>query len=136
MTQFELFDAVELEEAISLADGGTAAAGTPGAIVEILDSGAAYMVELFDGWVTASKGDLISATPESSRAFVKTIGVEVVRPQQIRLVKPGSETVGHRSQLLMVLEELPDALVVEVADFAEFLRQKHQRQTAVRERVF
>jgi len=136
MTQFELFDAVELKEAILLTDGRIAAVGTPGAIVEILDNGAAYMVEMFDSWVkTNGKRDLVPADPEAPQAFVETLGLEVVRPQQIRLVKPASETVGHRPQLLMALEELPDALVAEVVDFAEFLRQKQQRQTVVSERV-
>lgn len=60
---------------------------------------------------------------------MQTIGLAVLQPQQIRLVQSAAETVGHRSQLLTTLEALPDALVAEVADFAEFLRQKHQRQT-------
>jgi hypothetical protein len=130
MTPFVLFDAIELSTSITLTGGETAAAGTPGTIVEVLSGGEAYMVELFGGWVKAStSGALISVDPTDPDAFTQTIGLEVLHPQQIRLVKSAAEVVGSRSQLLTTLDELPDALVAEVVDFAEFLRQKHQQQT-------
>ena len=44
---FQLFDAIKLTEEIPLADGGNAAVGTVGAIVDIFNNGEAYMVELF-----------------------------------------------------------------------------------------
>ena len=133
MTRFGLFDAVELSETVTLPDGGIAAAGTPGAIVEVLDDGSAYMVELFDGWVKKANahGALIPADPGDPEAFVETLGVEVVQPQQIRLVKSASETVSVRTQLLRTLDQLPEGLVAEVADFAEFLRQKQQRRALI-----
>ena len=88
------------------------------------------MVELFGGWVKASpNGALIWADRTAPNAFMQTIGLEVLLPQQIKLVKSAAEVVGSRSQLLTTLDDLPDALVAEVVDFAEFLRQKHQRQT-------
>jgi hypothetical protein len=136
MTRFELFDAVELREAVALTGGGTAAAGTPGAIVEVLHDGKAYMVELFNGWVKANiHGSLVTADPADPQAFTQTIGLEVVHPQQLRLRMPATETVGSRSRLLIALEELPETLVDEVMDFAEFLRQRQHRQVSTRERV-
>lgn len=136
MTRFELFDAVALKEAIPLTGGGTAGTGTPGAIVEVLSEGTAYMVELFGGWVQASAdGSMSPAHPAATGAFIETIGVEVVRAQQIKLVKHAAETVGSRSQLLIALEDLPEPLIAEVVDFAEFLRQKQRRQETTGARV-
>jgi hypothetical protein len=40
------------------------------------------------------------------------------------LLRPASETVGIRAQLLALIEELSDPLLQEIADFAEFLKQK------------
>ncbi|MBM3189277.1 MAG: DUF2281 domain-containing protein [Chloroflexi bacterium] len=131
MTRFQLFDAVKLKEAIALTGGKTAAAGTPGAIVEVLRDGEAYMVELFGGWVKRdAQGDLAPADRTDPEAFMETIGLETVDSQQLRLVKPASETVGVRSQLLMMLDELPEELLEEIADFAEFLQQKQRRRIA------
>ena len=68
MTRFELFDAVALKEAIPLTGGGTAGTGTPGAFVEVLSEGTAYMVELFGGWVQAS-ADGSNNSPKKSSWF-------------------------------------------------------------------
>ena len=136
MTDFRLFDAIELTEAVVLATGDTAPVGTPGTVVEILGDGEAYLVELFGGWVKAdAAGALVPAQDTDPSAFVETIGVEVVRPPQLKLVKVAMKTMGVRSHLLATLDELPEALVVEVADFAEFLRHKQQRQATAVERV-
>jgi hypothetical protein len=128
MTQFQLFDAVKLREPLLLAEGGTAAVDTPGAIVEVFNQGEAYMVELFGEWVkTDAEGQFIPVDPHEPGAFMETLGVETVAPQQICLVKPAQETVGARAKLLAILEVLPDALLEEVWEFAEFLQYKHQR---------
>jgi hypothetical protein len=55
---------------------------------------------------------------------METLGVETLYPHQLRLVEPAVKTVGARTHLLSVLDDLPENLVQEVADFAEFLRQK------------
>lgn len=128
MTQFQLFDSVKLKEAIPLTEGGTAEANTPGAVVEVFNQGEAYMVELFGAWVkTTSDGHFIPAHPNEEGAFMETLGVETVSPQQLRLVKPAQETVGARAKLLAILETLPETLLAEVQDFAEFLQHKQQR---------
>ena len=128
MTQFRLFDAVRLKEPISLAEGGTAAADTPGTIVEVFDQGEAYMVELFGEWVRAdAEGQFVQAASDEQGAFMETLGVETVAPQQICLVRPASEALGTRAKLLAVLETLPDVLLKEVQDFAEFLQYKHRQ---------
>ncbi|MBW4583070.1 MAG: DUF2281 domain-containing protein [Tildeniella nuda ZEHNDER 1965/U140] len=129
MAQFQLFDSVKLTEAIALADGELLPKGSPGAIVEVLKDGEAYLVELFGGWVKSNEeGNFIPATPDEPDAFVETLGVELAYPQQLQLVKAAQETTGIRGQLTAALNELPDDLVAEVRDFAEFLRQKQQKK--------
>jgi hypothetical protein len=92
MTQFQLFDSVKLMEAIMLSEGELAPEGTPGAIVEVLNDGEAYLVELFDGWVKSNeKGNFITATPDESDAFVETLGVELAYPQQLQLVNGANQ---------------------------------------------
>lgn len=128
MSQFQLFDAVELREEIPVEDGGTAPEGCPGAIVEVLNDGEAYMVELFGRWVTLSdNGDFANSTADTSDSFMETIGVETVTPHQIRLVVPASETVGVRAQLLALMDELPESTLEEVKNFAEFLKTKQAK---------
>lgn len=126
MTRFDLFDSVKLAEAVRLSDTEIAPAGTPGAVVEVLPGGGAYMVELFGGWTTRNAILDAEAEPADPEAFVKTLGVVTVAPHQLRLVIPASETVGPRAHLLSVVDDLPPELQEEVADFAEFLRQKRQ----------
>jgi hypothetical protein len=128
VTQFQLFDAVKLKEPIPLTEGGIAAVDTPGAIVEVFNQGEAYMVELFGEWVkTDAEGQFIPATLYEPGSFMETIGIETVTPQQLRLVKPAKETVGARGSLLAVLETLPESLLEEVQQFAEFLQYRQQR---------
>lgn len=92
---FNLFDTVKLKEAISLPEGAIAVAGTTGAIVEIINQGETYLVELFGDWVKYDdQNDLISATRDDPNAFIETIGVETAYPHQLTLVKPAEETVG------------------------------------------
>lgn len=128
--KFTLFDAVELTESITLVEGQMAPAGTRGAIVEVLDQGEGYLVELFGEWVQRHHaGRLIAAQPEEAAAFVETLGVTLLTPTQLRLRQPADQTVGERARLYTVVEALPAHLVKEVADFAEFLQQKAQQQT-------
>ncbi|MEZ2225000.1 MAG: DUF2281 domain-containing protein [Microcoleus sp.] len=128
MSKFQLLDAVTLTEAVALADGGVAPPETAGAIVEVFKNGEAYLVELFGGWVKAEVGgDFVPATQEQPESFMETIGVETVYPHQLQLVKSADEMMGIREHLLSVLNNLPDELVAEVCDFAEFLQEKQQK---------
>jgi hypothetical protein len=129
MTQFQLFDSVNLKEEIVLEDGETTPEGTPGAIVEVFKEGEAFMVELFGEWVkTNEEGDFVSANPEETGAFMETLGIEMVYPHQLTLVKPAREVMGVKAHLNVVLEQLSEDLLAEVSDFAEFLRQKQQQK--------
>jgi len=123
-----MFDSVKLTEAIPLTDGGTAAIGTVGAIVEVFKNGEAYMVELFGDWVKYDpQENFVPATPEEPKSFVETIGVETVYSHQLQLYKPASETVGLQTHLQSILDELSAVKLAEVRDFAEFLREKEQQ---------
>jgi hypothetical protein len=125
MSQFQLFDSIKLTDALPLDDGKIAPIGAPGAIVEVFNNGEAYLVELFGGWVTAEVGqDFSPADRREANSFMETIGVETVYPHQIRLVKSAGETNGVRSQLLALMDELPDAKLETIRDFAEFLKSK------------
>ncbi len=126
MSQFQLFDAVQLTETIPLTDGGVASVGTVGTIVEVLKEGEAYIVELFGNWVKYDhEGNFMPATLDESEAFMETIGVEIVNPQQIILTASAAQILSVREQLTLVLDNLSEDLILEVRDFAEFLQQKH-----------
>lgn len=126
--KFNLFDSVKLREAIALNSTHIAPEATLGIIVEVFSDGEAYLIELFGGWVKYdATDDLVPATPDDPDSFLETTGVATVYPHQLRLVKPASETVGIRAQLLASLEGMPDAMLEEITDFAEFLRQKQAK---------
>ncbi|MCL1475794.1 DUF2281 domain-containing protein [Argonema antarcticum] len=128
MMIFQLFDGVKLTEEIPLTDGGIAPIGTVGAIVEVLNNGEVYIVELFGGWVKYDDAEnFVPATQDEEGAFMESIGVETVYPNQLILTVPARETMGIRAHLAAVLDELPDELLAEVRDFAEFLQQKQQK---------
>lgn len=127
MTRFQLFDSVKLSESVTLAEGEVASAGTRGAIVELLADGEAYMVELFGDWVKIDdKGNWILASANDPDAFTETLGVATVSLGQIELLTPAEKTTGAKTHLLAIVEDLPEQAVIEVADFAEFLRQKQK----------
>ncbi|MFM7711651.1 MAG: DUF4926 domain-containing protein, partial [Microcystis sp.] len=66
--------------------------GTVGAIVEVLKNGEAYLVELFGDWVKYDEqGNFVSATQAEKEAFMETIGVEIVYPNQLVLAVPAKE---------------------------------------------
>ena len=133
MAAFELFDTVKLSEDVTLAEGEVAPAGTLGVIVEVLEADEAFLVELFGAWVELnSKGTAAQSEEKSPTAIMETIGVAMAQPEQLTLVKAAADTMGARGRLLTVLEELPEASVQEIVDFAEFLRQKQQRKLTPR----
>jgi hypothetical protein len=122
---YRLFDSVKLKEAISLSDGGMAAVGTVGAIVEVFNDGEAYLVELFGQWVKYDEQEnFVPATPDEKGSFMETIGIETVYPHQLELLERASTTVNVRGHLLSLLDELSEEKVAQVRDFAEFLQQK------------
>ena len=123
MKFFNLFDTVKTIEVIPLANGDIASIDTIGVIVEIYNDGEAYEVELFGNWVEYNQEwELIVSHSNSSNAFVETIAVITLYPQQISFVKPARETVGIRAQLLGVLDELSEEKLNQVKDFVETLR--------------
>ncbi len=125
--KFQMFDSVKLTESIPLSDDSSAQPGTVGAIVEVFNDGEAYLVELFGNWVKYDEQEnFIPADRAETGSFMETIGVETVYPQQLQLLKRAVPVM--RSQLLAVLDELPDDLLSEVKDFAEFLKQKQERR--------
>ena len=127
--QFQLFDSVKLTEEIPLTDGGTVAVGTVGAIVEVFNNGEAYLVELFGDWVKYDEQEnFVPASREHKGAFMETIGVETVYPQQLKLVKPARETMGVRGHLLAILDNLSEKELIEIRNFAESLQQKQQQK--------
>lgn len=131
MSEFQLFDEINLTQEVSLTDGGVAPPGTAGVVVEVFNHGEAYLVELFGRWVKAEVGgDFISANQDEPDAFMETLGVETVYSHQLQLVKAAREMMGVREHLAAVLDNLSDDLVAEVRDFAEFLQQKQQKQVS------
>ena len=129
-----LFDTVRLKEDIDLGEGVHAPAGTLGAIVEVLNQGEAYLVQCFGDWVKAdAEGNFEPADREDPEAFVEPLGVETVYPHQLQFVKPAEESVGVRAQLLTLIEDMPEVLLEEVKDFAEFIQQRKLRLTQASE---
>jgi len=58
-----------------------------GTIVEVLEPGQAFLVELFGDWVKLRKSDgLCRAEAQEEGAFRETLGVEVVYPQQMTTI--------------------------------------------------
>lgn len=130
MTRFQLFDHVKLTENIPLSDGGIAPQETRGTIVEVFNNGEAYLVELFGDWVKYnSEGNFITANKDEEDAFMQTLGVETVYENQMVLTVSAREIMGVKEHLNALLETLPDNLVLQVRDFAEFLQQR-QKLTA------
>jgi hypothetical protein len=100
MSQFQLFDSISLKMPLQLDSGSVAPIGSSGAIVEVFNDGEAYLVELFGGWVKADRqGDFVPVDGADAvtdpEAFMETIGVETVYPEQIHLVE--RETLGVRA---------------------------------------
>jgi len=127
--RFQLFDGVKLTEEIPLTDGGTAPPGTIGAIVEVLNDGEAYIVELFGGWVKYDEEqNFVPADRDEDGSFMETVGVETVYSHQLVLTVIASETMPVKAHLSAILDDLPEDLLAEVRDFAEFLQLKQQQK--------
>ncbi len=127
MTRFQLFDNVKLTENIPLNDGGIAHQETRGTIVEVFNNGEAYLVELFGDWIKYdAEGNFITANKDEKDAFMQTLGVETVYDHQMVLTVSAREIMGVKEHLNALLETLPDNLVLQVRDFAEFLQQRQQ----------
>ena len=95
MEQFNLFDRVQLIEPVALtgdfsnalANQDKAASGTLGTIVEVLEPGRVFLVELFGHWVRLKDTEgLHQASAEEKGAFRETLGVEVMRVDQMALL--------------------------------------------------
>ena len=130
MTQFNLFDRVRLLEPIALTDYISnvleapefASEGTVGDIVEVLEPGKVFLVELFGDWIVMdSDGYLHRAKREDENAFRETLGVETVHNQQIALVDRSNVM---KVNLFQMLNEMPEDLLQEVQTFAESLKDK------------
>ena len=135
MEHFELFDQVQLTEAISLCGEMSnalepltvAPVGTTGTIVEVLDPDEAFLVELFGDWVSLEdEAGLKRSTHDNPTAFRETLGVEVVKATQMNLLHRPSAIKGN---LFRLLDNMPESLLAEVQTFAEFLQHRQQRTT-------
>ena len=60
---------------------------------------------------------------------VSPVGVETVYDHQIVLTVSAREIMGAKEHLNALLETLPDNLISQVRDFAEFLQEKQQLTT-------
>jgi len=127
MTQFSLFDQVELIEPINLTsdfsnaleERPVASVGTPGTIVEVLGEGEAFLVEFFGDWIKVKTPEGLERAKEGEEgAFRETIGVETVYPQQMVLRYRAS----IKPNLFRLLDEMPESLLEEVQTFAQSLQ--------------
>lgn len=81
----QLFDSVELREAVALAEGQIVPAGTRGAVVELFQDGQMVLVELFGDLVkVAEDSHLVAASDDDPQAFAETIGLVTLSPRQVR----------------------------------------------------
>ncbi len=127
MEKFNLFDAVTLTKAVVLSNGTEAPAGSVAAIVEALDDGQAYLVEVFDQWIALDEsGRALSSHPSAQNGYQTSLGVAFVKQEEIELLYPAEETMGARGRLLTLMDQLPEEILHEVLDFAEFLQNKQR----------
>lgn len=77
--------------------------------------------------------NLVSADRDDPDAFIETIGVETVYPQQLSFVKPAEETIGIRGQLFAVLETLPEDNLAQIKDFAFSNRNPRSRKIPLKQ---
>lgn len=132
MEQFNLLDQIRLSEPVALVSNFSnalkaqqeAPIGATGTIVEVLEPGQIFLVELFGDWVKleATEG-LRRAQAFEEGAFQETLGVEAVRSQQMTLLKPSNVV---KVGLFQLLDEMPEELLEEVQTFAEFLRYRRR----------
>ena len=98
--QFELFDGVRVKTNTLDSDGALIPAGTTGTVMDVLDNGTAYLVELLGDWTATQDSTtfVMLAEAEVPDIFRESLGVEIFRADQLELVNPASETVGPQSQ--------------------------------------
>lgn len=132
MSKFQMFETITLNQDIQLQTGGTAPRGTDGAILEILKDGEAYLVELFGGWLKfTTEGDTIESSQDDPEAFRNTLDVETIYPDQINPVHvQQSKKQKVKQQLLTLLEMLPEASILQIKDFTEFLYYKQKQASS------
>jgi len=74
MSQFQLFDRVQLMEPVAINSEQILPVGTVGAMVEVLQSGKAFLVEWFGDWVKLDdQGSFVAAAESESDAFVEPL---------------------------------------------------------------
>ena len=75
---------------------------------------------------------MIEASQDDPEAFRDTLDVETLYPHQINLVNvhQQSDKQKVRQQLLALLELLPEASILQVKDFTEFLCYKQKQATS------
>jgi hypothetical protein len=114
---FNLLDPVQLTEAIPLSSDmgnalelpAAAPIGTVGTMVEVLELGEAFLVELFGNWVTLQEpAGLVRVEADTPGAFRQTLGVEVVRTDQMQLVAHANPI---KLDLYRLLDDMPDTLL-------------------------
>ncbi|MBE9059605.1 hypothetical protein [cf. Phormidesmis sp. LEGE 11477] len=134
MEQFNLLDRVRLLEPVPLKSGfdnaltvaDRAPIGTVGTIVEVLEPAQVFLVELFGDWVKLEAEGLRRAAASEEGAFRETLGVEVVKRQQMILLKRADVV---KVGLFRLLDEMPEELLEEVQTFAESLSYRHQEMS-------
>ena len=100
MNQFELFDVVRVKADTLDSNGGAIASGTTGTVMDVLENGASYLVELLGDWTPEDDSTAFVVLAEAAvpDIFRETLGIEIFRADQLELVKPAAETVGEQSQ--------------------------------------
>ncbi|TYQ26943.1 hypothetical protein [Pseudanabaena sp. UWO310] len=91
--------------------------------MEIFKDGAAYLVELFGGWLKlTTEGDMIETSQDDPEAFRDTIDVETLYPHQINPINAPQQSDKQKvkQQLLALLEILPEESILQVKDFTDF----------------
>ena len=74
--RFNLFDTVKLKEPLPVSTGAIAPVTAVGVVVEILNQGEAYLVEILGDWVKYdAQENLKPANSEDHDSFRETIGV-------------------------------------------------------------
>lgn len=97
--RFELFDVVRVIADPLDSHDSPIAVGTTGTIMDVLEDGQSYLVELlgdWDGTEDAATFVLLAAV-DVPDIFRETLGIEIFSADQLELVKSADETVGPHS---------------------------------------
>ncbi|MGA1262810.1 MAG: hypothetical protein ACO331_02740 [Prochlorothrix sp.] len=87
-----------------------------GTIVEILNSGEAYLVELWGDWIqVTAQNQAIPVNSTDPLALQATLGVETLTAQQLI---PASDLTDIRSRLFYLSQQLSDEQLEKVENFA------------------